>query len=171
MTENRWLRWIQWLLVLTLPVLLLAANLRLVTSHWFVRWEYRRAGFPPDPFGLSTVERIRLAEVCQDYLATNADLSLLADLQLPGGEAAFNERELRHMADVQAVYLGVTIAGLVAAHHRRAHVAARPHRATTASGSYQRSFVARASASPHDAPTTPPHASSSARNCASAISL
>jgi integral membrane protein (TIGR01906 family) len=109
------MRWIQCLLVLTLPVLLLAANLRLVTGHWFVRWEYQRAGFPSDPFGLSTVERIRLAEVCQDYLAANADLSLLADLQLPGGEPAFNERELRHMADVQAVYLGVTIAGLVAA--------------------------------------------------------
>jgi integral membrane protein (TIGR01906 family) len=100
---------------LTLPVLLLAANLRLVTGHWFVRREYRKAGFPSDPFGLSTVDRIRLAEVCQDYLATNADLSLLADLQLPGGEPAFNERELRHMAGVQAVYLDLTIAGVVAA--------------------------------------------------------
>jgi integral membrane protein (TIGR01906 family) len=100
---------------LTLPVLLLAANLRLVTGHWFVRWEYQRAGFPSDPFGLSTAERIRLAEVCQDYLATNADLSLLAELQLPGGEPAFNERELRHMADVQGVYFGLTIAGVIAA--------------------------------------------------------
>jgi integral membrane protein (TIGR01906 family) len=114
MTKTRRLRWLQWLLVLTLPVLLLAANLRLVTGHWFVRREYRKAGFPSDPFGLSTVDRIRLAEVCQDYLATNADLSLLADLQLPGGEPAFNERELRHMADVQAVYLDLTIAGVVA---------------------------------------------------------
>jgi integral membrane protein (TIGR01906 family) len=115
MTQSRWLRWIQWLLVLTLPVVLLAANLRLVTGHRFVRWEYRRASFPPDPFGLSTAERIRLAEVCQDYLATNADISLLADLQLPGGEAAFNERELRHMADVQSVYLGLSLAGVIAA--------------------------------------------------------
>jgi integral membrane protein (TIGR01906 family) len=115
MNETRWLRWIQWLLVLTLPVLLLAANLRLVTGHWFVRWEYRRAGFPSDPFGLSTEERIRLAEVCQDYLATNADISLLADLQLPGGGAAFNQRELDHMADVQAVYLAITMAGAIAA--------------------------------------------------------
>ena len=115
MNQTRWPRWIQWLLVLSLPVLVLAANLRLVTGHWFVRWEYRRAGFPPDPFGLPTEERIRLAEVCQDYLATNANLSLLADLQLPGGEPAFNERELRHMADVQAVYLNLTIAGVVAA--------------------------------------------------------
>ncbi|MGD2179329.1 MAG: TIGR01906 family membrane protein [Anaerolineae bacterium] len=115
MTEVPRLRWIQWILVLTLPVSLLAANLRLVTSHRFVRWEYRRAGFPSDPFGLSTAERIRLAEVCQDYLATNADISLLADLRLSSGEPAFNQRELRHMADVQAVYFALTIAGVIAA--------------------------------------------------------
>lgn len=114
MTQPRWARWIQWLLLISLPILLLAANLRLVTGHWFVRWEYQRAGFPSDPFGLSTEERIRLAEVCQDYLATHADISLLADLQLSGGEPAFNARELRHMADVQAVYRGLTIAGVVA---------------------------------------------------------
>jgi integral membrane protein (TIGR01906 family) len=115
MTHSRWSGWIRRLLVLTLPILLLAANLRVVTGHWFVRWEYRRATFPPDAFGLSTSERIRLAEVCQDYLASNADISLLADLQLADGEPAFNERELRHMADVQAVYQGLTIAGIIAA--------------------------------------------------------
>jgi integral membrane protein (TIGR01906 family) len=115
MTQDRRLRWVQFVLVLSLPILLLAANLRVVTGHWFVRWEYRRAGFPPDPYGLSTAERIRLAEVCQDYLATHADISLLADLRLSSGEPAFNERELRHMADVQAVYLGLTVAGVVAA--------------------------------------------------------
>lgn len=115
MTPSRWTRGIQWLLVLALPVLLLAVNLRLVTGHWFVRWEYRRAGFPPDPFGLSTAERIRLAEVCQDYLASNADISLLADLTLADGQPAFNQRELRHMGDVQAVYRGLTISGITAA--------------------------------------------------------
>ncbi len=104
-----------WLLALALPALLLSLNLRLVTGHWFVRWEYGRPGFPTDPFGLSTPERIRLATRCQDYLASNADLSLLADLELPDGEPAFNRRELQHMADVQAVYRGMSIAGLVSA--------------------------------------------------------
>jgi integral membrane protein (TIGR01906 family) len=104
---------LQWLLVLALPVLLLALNLRLVTGHWFVRWEYAKAEFPSDPFGLTTAERIRLATVCQDFLASNADISLLADLQLPGGKPAFNERELRHMADVQAVYQTLTVAGVI----------------------------------------------------------
>ena len=115
MNRRRSPRGVQWLLVLALPLFLLAANLRLVTGPWFVRWEYRRPGFPPDPFGLSIAERIRLAGVCQDYLASNADISLLADLQLPSGERAFNQRELSHMEDVQAVYFGLSSAGVIAA--------------------------------------------------------
>ena len=115
MTRTLWPRLIQLLVVLSIPVFLLAADLRIVTGHWFVRWEYGKADFPPDPFGLSAAERTRLAEVCVDYLATNANLSLLGDLRLPEGEPAFNARELKHMADVQVVYTGLTVAGIVAA--------------------------------------------------------
>ncbi|HID88646.1 MAG TPA: TIGR01906 family membrane protein [Anaerolineae bacterium] len=115
MARKIWPRLVEWLLVLALPVLLLTADLRIVTSHRFVRWEYGKADFPPDPFGLSTADRIRLAEVCVDYLATDAHISLLADLRLPDGEPAFNQRELRHMADVQAVYSRMMMAGIVAA--------------------------------------------------------
>lgn len=115
MNRSRWSPWTERLLVLALPFLLLAVNLRLVTNHRFVGWEYQRPGFPADPYGLSTEERIRLAQVCQDYLASNADISMLAELELPNGEPAFNQRELRHMEDVQAVYLGFSVAGLIAA--------------------------------------------------------
>ncbi len=114
MNDKLWPRLVQWLLILALPVGLLAASLRITTGYWFVHWEYGKADFPPDPLGLSIAERTRLAETCVDYLATNADLSLLADLRLPGGEPAFNARELRHMADVQAVYSRIMLAGLVA---------------------------------------------------------
>ncbi len=115
MTRALWPRPIQYLLVLALPVFLLTANVRIVTGHWFVRWAYGKADFPPDPFGLSTADRTRLAETCVDYLATNASLSLLADLRLPSGAPAFNARELRHMADVQVVYNHITMVGIAAA--------------------------------------------------------
>ena len=114
-TPTLWPRLIQLLLVLAVPIVLLVADLRIVTGHWFVQWEYGKAGFPPDPFGLTKAERTHLAEVSVDYLATGADISLLGDLQLPDGQAAFNARELRHMADVQAVYGGMGTAGIVAA--------------------------------------------------------
>ena len=114
MNSKLWPRLIQGLLVLALPTFLLTADVRVATGRWFVRWEYGKADFPPDPLGLSTAERTRLAETCVDYLATNADLSLLADLRLADGEPAFNTRELRHMADVQAVYSRMILASIVA---------------------------------------------------------
>jgi integral membrane protein (TIGR01906 family) len=113
--QNTWPRLVHWLLVLLLPVFLLVASVHIVTSHWFVRWEYGGAAFPRDPFGLSTTERADLAEVCVDYLAQRAGHSLLADLQLSDGSAAFNERELSHMADVQAVYSAISDAGAIGA--------------------------------------------------------
>ncbi len=103
------------LVVLALPIALVVANIRLATGHWFVQWEYQRPNFPPDPYGLTSDERTRIAEVCIDYLVTPADISLLADLRLPDGGPAFNARELRHMADVQAVYRRLMAAGLAAA--------------------------------------------------------
>lgn len=115
MTRTLWPRLLQWLLVLALPVLLVAADMHFVTSHWFVHWEYGKADFAPDPYGLPTADRTRLAETSVDYLATNAPLSLLADLRLPDGAVAFNTRELRHMADVQVVYNYITMAGIAAA--------------------------------------------------------
>jgi|YNPBryantNP2012_1023418.scaffolds.fasta_scaffold03729_6 branched-chain amino acid transport system substrate-binding protein len=115
MKSDRLLRLLQLLMVLSLPVALVMGNVRLVTSHWFTRLEYGKAGFPPDPYGMSASERVRLAGVCVDYLATGAPLSLLAGLRLEDGSPAFNARELRHMADVQFVYQRLMVSGVIAA--------------------------------------------------------
>lgn len=109
-----WIRLVQCLMTLAVPVLLFVVTLRLATGAWFVRWEYGREGFPPDPYGLSKEERVRLGEICVDYLATGADITLLSEQRLADGRAAFNERELRHMEDVQAVYGGLMASGIVA---------------------------------------------------------
>lgn len=109
-----WARVVHVLVVLALPVVFLALSLRVVTAHWLVRWEYGKADFPPDPYGLTTRERIRLAEACVDYLVTDAGIDLLAELRLPDGTRAFNERELGHMVDVKQVFWGILWAGMVA---------------------------------------------------------
>ena len=114
MKRDFWLQALQILLTLALPVFLIAANIRVSTSNWFVRWEYGKASFPPDPYGLSASQRTYLAEICVAYLATDAPISLLANLRLPGGESAFNTRELRHMEDVQFVFSRVIAAGIAA---------------------------------------------------------
>ena len=108
-----WPGFVQWLLVLLLPVLLLVANLRVTNGHWFVHWEYGKSGFPPDGYGFTTAERTYLAEVCVDYLVPGAPISLLADLRLPNGEPAFNQRELDHMEDVQSAFTQMTVIAAV----------------------------------------------------------
>lgn len=110
---QKWARAVSVLVSLALPVVILAVALRVVTAPWLVRWEYRKPDFPPDPYGLTTEERIRLAEVCVEYLATGAGIELLADLELEG-RPAFNERELAHMVDVQRVFWAVLRAGMAA---------------------------------------------------------
>lgn len=112
--NHPWSRLVHLLVVLALPVAFLAASLRIVTDHWLVRWEYGKADFPADPYGLTTQERIRLAEACVDYLVTGAEIDLLADLRLSEGRPAFNERELAHMRDVKRVFWGILWAGLTA---------------------------------------------------------
>ena len=111
--RRNWPRLTQTMVTLALPLAALALALRIATGHWLVRWEYGKADFPPDPFGLATEERIRLATVCVDYLITDAGIELLGDLELEG-EAAFNERELDHMVDVKRVMGALLRAGMAA---------------------------------------------------------
>jgi len=110
----KWARLVHILTVLALPVVFLAVSLRAVTSHWLVHWEYGKPDFPPDPFGLTAAQRVRLAETCVDYLVTDAGIDLLADLRLDG-QPAFKERELQHMEDVKRVLWGLLWAGVTAA--------------------------------------------------------
>ncbi|HIQ00687.1 MAG TPA: TIGR01906 family membrane protein [Anaerolineales bacterium] len=112
-TRMKHARLLHILVVLALPLALLAVSLRATTGPWLVHWEYGKADFPPDPYGLTAQERIRLAETCVDYLTTGAEIDLLADLRLPEGGPAFNERELGHMVDVKRVFWAILWAGLV----------------------------------------------------------
>jgi integral membrane protein (TIGR01906 family) len=102
-------------MALALPIVLVVVNLYIVTAPWFVRWEYGKASFPADPFGMTREERVELATVCVEYLASSADIRLLEELRLADGQPAFNDRELQHMDDVQVVFDGLTVAGIVAA--------------------------------------------------------
>ncbi len=108
-----WPRFVHALIVLALPLALLTTSLRITTGHWLVRWEYSKADFPPDPYGLTTAERTRLAEVCVDYLVTGARIDLLGELEI-GGEPAFNQAELQHMVDVKRVLWRLLGAGVAA---------------------------------------------------------
>lgn len=94
-------------LTVTLPLVLVLSNVRLVLLPWFPNFEYDRSGFPSDPFGFTTAERKLHAARVVDYLMTAADIELLAEQRFPDETPLYNVRELRHMQDVKVVTRGV----------------------------------------------------------------
>ncbi len=91
------------LLTLALPPLLVLTSVRLVMTNLFVQIEYHRPGFPADRYGFSRDERLHYAAFAVRYLHNDAGIEYLGNLAFPDGGPLFNERELRHMADVKAV--------------------------------------------------------------------
>lgn len=94
---------IRFYLTIAVPILLVLIIVRLVMSPLFLRFEYYRADFPDDPYGLTTAERMEYAPYALDYLLNGEDISYLGDLTFPNGRPLFNARELRHMEDVKVV--------------------------------------------------------------------
>ncbi len=90
-------------LTLALPVLLTLLCARAVMTPLFLQLEYNRPGFPPDRYGFTTADRLRLAPYPLDYMIYGYDIGYLADLQHPEGGPLYNANELRHMVDVQRV--------------------------------------------------------------------
>ncbi len=111
---------LSWLVAVIIPVTLMLTAVRLVLNPWFVEFEYRTPGFPADEFGFSFEERLKYSKIDIEYLVNNADISFLAEQRFPAGQQTppmtcqsmedcnlmYNERELRHMADVKAVVKG-----------------------------------------------------------------
>lgn len=92
------------LIAATVPTLLLANSVRVLTNDWFVRFELERDGFPPDRYGLTGSERLELALIGLRSIQTGSEgLALLERATLPDRSHAFNSRELRHMADVRSL--------------------------------------------------------------------
>lgn len=113
-----WLkRLVIWLVVVFVPVAISLGVVRLVLNPWYVEFEYRTPGFPPDRYGFSLEDRLAYSKVAIQYLVNDAGIEFLGDLRFPEGEQApdfscafmedctrlYNERELKHMMDVKIV--------------------------------------------------------------------
>lgn len=89
-------------ITILIPILLLLLSVRLVMSEAWLNYEYQRAGFPADLYGWDTDVRLEYGPIGVEYLLTDADISLLANLEIDG-RPAFDPDELAHMEDVHAV--------------------------------------------------------------------
>jgi integral membrane protein (TIGR01906 family) len=98
--QRFWVGLWQAVIIVTLPLLLLLLNARLLMTEVYLQLEYNRPNFPADPFGMTTEERLTYAPLALRHMLGEGDL---AALTFPDGGPLFNEREVRHMNDVQAV--------------------------------------------------------------------
>ncbi|MGB7537285.1 MAG: TIGR01906 family membrane protein, partial [Anaerolineales bacterium] len=90
-------------LIAAFPLLVFLAWVRIMLLPTFVEWEYRRPGFPADPYGFTTTERIQWANISREYLLSNAGDDFFAPYRLADGSPLYNEREVQHMVDVHAI--------------------------------------------------------------------
>ena len=96
------------------PVVLVLGGIRLVMSRPALALIYHLPGLPPDPYGFSLDDRLRLAPGAVDYLIEQRSDDFLRAQTAADGVPLYTEREIGHLRDVQIV-TGYAMLALVAA--------------------------------------------------------
>jgi integral membrane protein (TIGR01906 family) len=96
-------RFLQILITLLLPVVLVLGSIRLLVTDRYQAFEYGKTSFPADPFGFDQSQRLEYASTNFRYVRENQPVGVLASQKL-GEQLLYNARELNHMQDVQSVY-------------------------------------------------------------------
>ncbi len=94
---------LSYLVSLLTPLALIGTALRILLTPLYYNIEYRMPYFPADEYGMTQAERLHWAPFAVTYLVNSADVSYLGDLKFEDGSPLYNERELKHMADVKNV--------------------------------------------------------------------
>jgi integral membrane protein (TIGR01906 family) len=89
---------------IAIPFVLILTAMRIFFIPPLVRLEYNAPGFPADPYGFTTSERIHWANLSLEYLNNNEGIEFLGNLTFADGSPVFNERELSHMEDVKVFF-------------------------------------------------------------------
>lgn len=92
-----------WLVTILIPVILVLGAVRLLLTPLFVQIEYRLPNFPADRYGFTLEARLHWSRYAVDYLLNGEEIAYLGDLKFADGSPLYNQRELRHMVDVQVV--------------------------------------------------------------------
>jgi integral membrane protein (TIGR01906 family) len=105
------LKVLQVIVALLLPLVLLIGNVQLLAHPRFVRYEYSKAGFPPDTvippggYALSNAERTTLAMAGIESIIGPKGMQVLEDARFERTSLpAFNAREIGHMQDVRGLF-------------------------------------------------------------------
>lgn len=102
------------LVAVAVPLALLAVGVRLVATPLFLWVEYHRPGFPQDPYGFTSEDRMVLGTHGMDYILNWAPGAFLGSVRTPEGRPWFTADEVGHMTDVkQVLQLGLWAAVVV----------------------------------------------------------
>jgi integral membrane protein (TIGR01906 family) len=101
MKSSFWTRAASWIVTILVPVIFTLLSIRLLINPYYLRFEYNMPGFPADPYGFTTQDRIRWAQFAMDYLVNDAGIEYIGDLRFEDGMPLYNDGELSHMVDVK----------------------------------------------------------------------
>ena len=93
-------------IIISLPFFLIIAAIRVLTSPLYLNFEYNMPSFPIDNYGFSIEDRLAIATPSLKFVRDLLPIDYLAK-QTYAGQPVYNDRELGHMVDVQAVFQGV----------------------------------------------------------------
>ncbi len=93
--------------IILVPVFLLMTSIRILINPDYPLVEYQMPGFPDDPFGFTSEERLNYARNSVEYLLNNEPISFLGELKMADGSPLYNDRELSHMLDVKILVQGM----------------------------------------------------------------
>ena len=96
-------RFLSLVLFLSVPLLLVVGSVRLLVTNEYLAFEYGKSDFPQDPFGFDQAQRLAYASANFRFVRNGQSIAALADQRLSDAPL-YNDRELKHMQDVQSVY-------------------------------------------------------------------
>ncbi len=99
--QTRWHTLTKLLIVIATPIITVLIPIRLAMQPWTVPFLYSLPNFPPEAYGMSDAERLRLGLIGMDSVIGPRGVQVLREARLSDGTPAFNEREIRHMQDVR----------------------------------------------------------------------
>ncbi len=99
-------RFLRILISLLVPLILILGIIRLIPTETYLSIEYGKTNFPTDPFGFDPTMRFSHAIANLNYVREDQPIDALAE-QKHEGAPLYNSRELKHMQDVENVYLAM----------------------------------------------------------------
>jgi integral membrane protein (TIGR01906 family) len=94
------------LLALLIPLVLVLGSAHLLATDAYLTFEYGKSSFPPDSYGFTPQQRFIIASTNIHYVRAHLPNDELSKQTL-NGVPVYSEREVTHMADVQAVFQSV----------------------------------------------------------------